>query len=370
MNTHKKAEELLSLAGIQINGPNPWDIQVHNEKLFDRVFAGGTLALGESYMDGWWDVDDLSEFFNRLLRADLYNKKPNPFSLLATILRAKIMNMQSRTRSEQVAKEHYDLGNDLYMSFLDPFNQYTCGYFKDTTDLNTAQEQKLDLVCRKLGIQKGDRVLDIGCGWGGFAKFASERYGAHVTGVSISDEQITYAKELCKDCTVDIKKMDYRDVTGSFDKVVVIGMIEHVGYKNYRTILKKVHEVLKPGGLFMLHTIGGNVSAVTNEPWINKYIFPNGLMPSIAQLGKAMEGLFVMEDWHNFSAYYDDTLMAWMENFDKSWGSLKKQYDDRFYRMWKYYLLCCAGSFRSRQSQLWQIVLSKEGVPGGYTSVR
>jgi len=369
MTAKEKIAELISLAGLTINGPNSYDPQVYDERLYNRVLAGGTLALGEAYMDGWWDAEDLAELFNKVLCAKFY-KKVKSLSLFFHVLKSKIMNRQSRERSKQVAEQHYDLDNNLYTAFLDPYNQYTCGYFKDTDNLNTAQEQKLDLICRKLRLQPKDHVLDIGCGWGGFAKFASEQYGAQVTGISISDEQIVYAKEYCHDCSVEIKKMDYRDLSGSFDKVVCVGMIEHVGFKNYRSFFRIVHNTLKDGGLFLLHTIGDNESATATDPWIDRYIFPNGMIPSITQLGKASENLFTMEDWHNFSAYYDTTLMAWMRNFDRSWNRLKEKYDERFYRMWKYYLLSCAGSFRARNNQLWQVVFSKNGVPGGYVSIR
>ncbi len=256
------------------------------------------------------------------------------------------------------------------MSFLDPYNQYTCGYFKNTNDLNVAQQQKLDLICKKLQLKPDDRVLDIGCGWGGFAKYAAEHYGCHVTGISISDEQIKFAREFTRGLPVEIIKSDYRDITGTYDKVLSIGMFEHVGYKNYRTYFKVVNSVLKADGLSLLHTIGSPISKKSGEPWVEKYIFPGGMLSSVAQIGKAVEGIFVMEDWHNFGADYDKTLMAWLKNFDAAWPKLKKKYDERFYRMWKYYLLSFAGVFRARDIQLWQIVLSKNGVPGGYSSVR
>ena len=278
--------------------------------------------------------------------------------------------MQSKSRSKEVAEKHYNLSSDLYMSFLDPYNQYTCGYFKDTDDLNKAQEQKLDLICKKLRLSSKDRVLDIGCGWGGFAKFAAERYGCHVTGITISDEQIKYTEKFCKGLPVTIVKSDYRDFKGKFDKVLVCGMIEHVGYKNYGTIMKMVHRCLKDDGLFLLHTVGSNTSVRFIDPWMAKYIFPNSMLPSIRQIAGAIEGLFIVEDLHNFGAYYYKTLMGWFKNFNKNWDKIKAKYDERFYRMWTYYLLCCAGTFRSRKNQLWQIVFSKNGIKNGYKSIR
>ncbi len=285
-------------------------------------------------------------------------------------LQSLLTNQQTRIRSKKVAQEHYDLSPELYESFLDPYNQYTCGYFKDTNNLNEAQEKKLDLICRKLQLSDRDKVLDIGCGWGGFAKYAAKHYGCHVTGITISDEQAQYAREYTQGLPVEIKLIDYRDLSEKYDKILVCGMIEHVGYKNYRTFMKVVHNALKDDGLFLLHTMGGNHSVRGTDPWINKYIFPNGMLPSIKQIGKSIEGLLVMEDWHNFGTNYDKTLMAWFENFHKGWPNLKDKYGNRFYRMWKYYLLSCAGSFRARRIQLWQIVLSKHGVPDGYISVR
>jgi len=274
--------------------------------------------------------------------------------------------MQSRLKSNTVVREHYNLGNELYMSFLDPYNQYTCGYFKETKDLNIAQERKLDLICRKLDLKPEDKVLDIGCGWGGFLKYAAQKVGCHLTGISISDEQISYAREYTAGLPVSIKKMDYRDLTSKFDKILICGMIEHVGSKNYRRMFKIVHRSLNDSGRFLLHTIGGNTSMTATDPWISKYIFANSVLPSFKQLSAAAEGLFVIEDWQNFGAYYFPTLMAWYDNFKANWDLIKEKYDDRFFRMWEYYLLSCAGSFKARENQLWQVVYSKSGIPGGY----
>jgi cyclopropane-fatty-acyl-phospholipid synthase len=371
MTPKARVQELLSRAGLEIDGANPWDIQVHDDRLYGRVLVGGPLALGESYMDGWWDAERLDVTIDRILRARLDAQVGLNLETAFYLLRARLFNLQNRSRATEVVNEHYELGNDLYLAFLDAYNQYTCAYFKDTDNLDVAQERKLDLICRKIDVRRGDTVLDIGCGWGGFARFAAERYGAVVTGITLSDEQLAYARDYCKGLPVSLEKKDYRDLDGVFDKVVTVGMIEHVGYRNYRTFMEVVHRVLKDEGLFLLHTVGANWSSKTQDPWFDKYIFPNSLNPSIAQLGAAIERLFVMEDWHSFGAHYDKTLLAWFGKFDEAWPRLKDKYGERFHRMWRYYLLAMAGSFRSRaNSQLWQIVFSKGGVPGGYQSVR
>jgi cyclopropane-fatty-acyl-phospholipid synthase len=363
-------EPLLNKAGIQINGENPWDIQIKNDHFFKRVLSRGSLGLGESYMDGWWDVPQLDAFFYRAIREKIYDQFKPSLQAIYWYLKSRLVNRQTRIRSKIVAKQHYDLGNEFYMSFLDPYNQYTCGYFNNTNELNVAQEQKLDLICKKLHLQPEDKVLDIGCGWGGFAKFASERYGSHVTGITISDQQYKFANNFCQGLPVTILKKDYRDLRGQFDKVLVCGMIEHVGYKNYRRLMSKVHKVLHDQGLFLLHTIGGNQSLKYADPWISRYIFPNSMIPSLPQLSAALDGLFIMEDWHNFGNHYTQTLRAWYENFKTGWENFSTSYGPRFYRMWKYYLLASAGAFESRDLQLWQVVLSKNGLPSGYRSIR
>lgn len=359
MTSKQTVAHLISHAGLTLNGPNAYDPIVHDERLYDRLLAGGSLALGEAYMDGWWDVDDLAEFFSRILRANL-DKKLHPLSIVFHSLRSRLINLQSRSRATQVAEEHYDLGNDLYRAMLDSETMsYTCGYWSGCDDLDTAQIKKIDLLCRKLGLKAGDHVLDIGCGFGGFAKHAAERYGARVTGISVSKEQIALARERTKGLPVEIRFEDYRDTKGTFDHVVSIEMIEAVGYKNFHAFFKKVHELLKDGGRFALQAIVGNESGTTTEPWLEKYIFRNGMLPSVKQLGEATEGLFVAEDWHNFGPYYDRTLQEWLTKVDATWDSLKEKYNERFYRMWKYYLLCCAGSFRARHNQVFQILFTK-----------
>ncbi len=362
-NSKGIVHELLESAGIVANGPNPWDIQIHDERLYDRVLRDASLGLGESYMDGWWDCQAVDAFIDRVLRANLREKVENNLRMAWHVFKARLINQQSLAKASEVAEQHYDLGNDLYRSMLDKRLNYTCAYWKNSNNLDDAQEAKLDLVCRKINAHKGMKILELGCGWGSFAKYAAEKYGASVVGVNISTEQVTLGKELCKGLPVELRLQDYRDVTGSYDAVISIGIMEHVGYKNYKTYMDVVERCLKDDGVAFIHTIGSNKSRTTGDPWTDKYIFPNGVLPSITQISKAMEKNFVMEDWHNFGPYYDQTLMAWHKNFNDAWPRLKNKYGERFRRMWNYYLLSSAGAFRSRINQLWQIVMTRPGTP-------
>jgi cyclopropane-fatty-acyl-phospholipid synthase len=355
-------EGMLSEIGVSINGPQPWDICVRDERMFCRVLSDKSLGLGESYMEGWWDCPRIDELIYRILCADLGSKIRGNLSLLVPVVQAWVSNRQSKVRAHDVARAHYNLDNDLFCSFLDPYNQYSCGYFNGTHDLAKAQLRKMHLICRKLELKPGEKLLDIGSGWGGLARFAAEHYGCSVTGINISQEQIRFAREFCEGFPVDICEMDYRDVTGTYDKIVSVGMFEHVGYKNYRQFLETAHRCLKIDGIFLLHTIGSNESTISTDPWIGKYIFPNGMLPSLSQIMKAAEGLFVIEDLHNLGPHYDTTLVAWNENFQKSRSRFEEKYGERFVRMWEYYLLSCAGAFRARYNQLWQLVMTKPGV--------
>ena len=374
MNSKEIIEKLLRQADVKINGDRPWDIKVLDERFYDRVLSQGTLGLGESYMDSWWECEKLDEMICRVLRVGGENLVSKNLLIILHVIKAKIFNLQTKKGAKKVTLEHYDIGDDLYMAFLDPYSQYTCAYFKDTDDLNKAQENKMDLICRKIQLKSTDRVLDIGCGWGGFARWMAEKYKCSVVGINLAKGQVEYAKKHISTPLVEIRNMDYRDVpklvSGKFDKVVSIGMMEHVGYKNHRTFMKVVREMIKPDGLFLLHHCARDTSSSTAEPWIEKYIFPGAVTPSPLQLTKSFEGIFVLEDWHNMGAHYDPTLMAWYKNFEKSWPKFKNEYGHRFFRMFRYYLLAFAGAFRARDMHLYQTVFSPNGVIGGYESVR
>lgn len=363
--------------GVAIDGSNPWDIQLHNPNLFDLLVSKGSLGLGEAYMDGWWDCQQLDEFFFRILSNHLEQKVARHTSwrhklgyMLPRWLLNNMFNPESIKRSPEVARRHYDLGNDLFTRMLDSSMNYSCGYWKNSDTLEDAQQEKMSLVCRKLQLRPRMRVLDIGCGWGGLAKYAAENYGVDVVGVTLSGEQKRYADEHYGDLPIDIRVQDYRELNERFDRIVSIGMFEHVGLKNYRVFMQTARNCLVDDGLCLLHTIGDNITTRFVDPWIKTYIFPVGFIPSVLHIAKAYEGLLVMEDWHNFGADYDKTLMAWRERFVSHWDDIKDHYDEKFYRMWNYYLLSCAGAFRARDIQTWQIVFSKEGIAEGYHSVR
>jgi cyclopropane-fatty-acyl-phospholipid synthase len=364
----RRIEELFAVADVRIDGDRPWDIRVQDPRVFRRILGEATLGLGEAYMDGDWDCDALDVMLTKVMRADI-RRHIKPISLIVPALTARLVNLQSLPRAFQVGEQHYDLGNDLFELMLDRRMTYTCGYWKDAKDLDAAQEAKLDLICRKIGLQPGQTVLDIGCGWGSFAGYAAEHYGAEVFGVTVSKEQGALVEQRYADLPVTAIVQDYRELTGQYDHVVSVGMFEHVGHKNARTFMEVARRCLKPDGLFLLHTIGRRKTRAHGEPWTDKYIFPNAQVPSVASIGRAIEGVFVMEDLHNFGADYDRTLMAWHANFEAGWPTIREKYGDRFHRMWRYFLLSNAASFRARQLQLWQTVLSPEGVEGVYPRV-
>lgn len=378
-------KELFKKAGITINGKKPWDIQVLDSRFYDRAISDGSLGFGESYMDGWWTTKQLEETAARIFRARINEAVSKNRQTLLLYLRSKLINVTKNRRAFTVGEKHYDIGNELYERMLDPDMNYTCGYWKEFKNLETAwkkpenlhkaQLAKLDLVCRKLGLKKGMKVLEPGCGFGNFAYFAAKNYGVKVVGYTVSKEQAQKARERCNGLPVEIRHDDYNNLKKEkFDRIVSIGMMEHVTAKNYAGFMRLMDECLKDEGLMLVHTIGSTVSLTANDPWTEKYTFPNSLLPSVAQLSKAAEHHFVLEDFQNFGAYYYPTLMAWDMNFRKSWKTLQRmypeKYTERFYRMWQFYLLGSAGNFKAHNIQLWQFVFSKSRALGAYEAVR
>ena len=361
----RMALSLLEQADVVVGGSRPWDIQVHDERFYTRVLLNGSLGLGETYMEGLWDVERIDQFIHRLLLQRL-NYRVQPLSARFLAASSRIANRQSRSRAGMVAEVHYDLDNDFYQAMLDDHMAYSCGYWENAETLQEAQDDKLALICRKLGLEPGMRLLDIGCGWGSLVRHAAEHYGVEAVGVTISRRQAELATTRCKGLPVDIRLQDYRDIDEKFDRIASVGMFEHVGYRNYRHYMKIARRCLDDDGLFLLHTIGQMNTDFNVDPWIERYIFPNSELPSMKQIAEAVEGIFVIEDIHNFGADYDPTLMAWHDNFQRAWPAFADRFDERFHRMWEYYLLCCAASSRARQMQVWQFVLSPNGIPGGY----
>ena len=356
--------DLLAMADIRIDGARPWDIRVHRPEFFQRLLGHGSLGLGESYMDGDWDVDQLDEFFHRIFRARLDSHVKSPRLLLPWLM-ARLSNRQSRRRAWWVGEVHYDLGNDFHRAMLGPSMTYSCGYWRHAETLEEAQSAKLDLICRKLCLQPGMRLLDVGCGWGALMDHAASHHGAHCTGITISRNQAEYIANHCTHPHVQVELRDYRDLAGQYDRIASVGMFEHVGRKNHRAFMRVMQRCLGEHGVFLLHTIGRNRHGATTDPWIDRYIFPNGELPCLDDIASAIDGLFVAEDVHNIGADYDRTLMAWHRNFERAWPAFAQAMGEGFHRMWRYYLLSCAGAFRARDLQVWQWTLTKHGMPGG-----
>ncbi|MCU0306404.1 MAG: cyclopropane fatty acyl phospholipid synthase [Thermoleophilia bacterium] len=353
--------ELFGLAGVRIGGSGPGDIVVHDPRFYARLVRHASLGLGESYMDAWWDSDAVDVLIEKLVRAGLRERIRGGARLRLMAARAFLLNLQSPARARRAVAAHYDIGNDLYTRMLDPRMVYTCAYWRDADTLAAAQEAKLELVCRKLGLEPGMRVLDLGCGWGGFAAWAAERHGCSVVGVTLSREQHELGRRMWGHLDVDLRLADYRAVRGTFDRVVSIGMMEHVGPRNHRTMMEVVRRSLGPEGVALVHTIASNVTRRHTTPFVQRYVFPDAVSPSLAQIGRAVDGLLVLEDLQNIGPDYDRTLMAWWENVEAARGDLPARYDERFLRMWRFYLQGAAGMARARDGQLFQMVLT---IPG------
>ena len=350
--------EILRNAGIEVGGDKPRDITVHDDRFWARVLADREFGLGESYQDGWWDANQLDEFIAEVQAVDMRSLvQPRP-GMALYIAKAYAMNRQTVRRARRNAGAHYNIGNDLYERMLDKRMVYSCGYWRRADDLDKAQEDKLDLTCRKLRLEPGMRLLDIGCGWGGFARFAAAEHGVTVTGVTPAREQARLARDVCAGLPVEIQECDYREVQGRFDRIVSIGMMEHVGPRNLKTFFERCNDLLSGDGMMLHHTIGSLESKNRTDPWFDKYIFPGGVVPSLSQISSACEKDWVIEDMQNFGPYYDRTLMAWHGNVTEAWEDLPA-YDERFRRTWDYYLLSSAGSFRARALQLWQLVFTR-----------
>jgi cyclopropane-fatty-acyl-phospholipid synthase len=366
--------ELLGRAEIGTDGAEPWDLDVRDDRFYGRLIAQGSLGFGDSYVDGWWECPRIDELIHRLLSHDLEAEVGTGWGVRWQLLKAKLLNLQAPSRSPEVAA-HYDLGNQFFERVLGKTVMYSCAYWRRAGDLDAAQLDKIDLVARKLEVVPGDHVLDLGCGWGAIAEHLARVRGCRVTAVTISPAQAAYVRRRCADLPVEVIEADYRDPrverAGPYDKVACVGMMEHVGRKNYRSFLARCARLVKPDGLCLVHTIGTSVTTDVTDPWIERRIFPGSVLPSVVDVARAAEGELTLEDWHSLGADYDRTLIAWHDNFAGYVASGEFERGERFNRTWRYYLLSFAGCFRTRRTiQLWQMVFSPGGRKGGYVSVR
>lgn len=363
-------------ADVQFNGRRPWDVQVNNPRLYGEILRRGSLGFGDGYVNGDWDCDDLCELINRLLRA----KANRPLSWWTRTaegwrwVQERLVNQQSEERTRKRTSQHYDINPELYRAMLGKTMAYSCGYWRNAKSLDQAQEAKLELICKKLELKEGERLLDLGCGWGSLAKHAAENYGARVTGITVSREQAAYLKEQTTWQDIRVKVCDYRHLNDlgeePFDKIASVGMYEHVGRLNDKRFYDVISKALKPEGLALIHTIGSVERTHRTDEWIDRYVFPGGRLPSAVDLCKGLEKKFIIEDWESFGTDYERTLRCWHENLLQSKQNQDLVLDDRGYRFWKFYLLSCAGFFRSRQGQLWQVVLSRPERTDTYRSWR
>ncbi|MCB0338421.1 MAG: cyclopropane fatty acyl phospholipid synthase [Bdellovibrionales bacterium] len=329
--------------------------------------TGGPLEIGEAYVRGEWTCEHLDEFMAHIFREPVKKRTSfERFALLSHVVKEKLLNPQRGKGAYHVGDFHYNLGNPLFEKMLDRTMSYTCGYWPHASNLLSAQNAKLDLICRKLRLEPGMTVADIGCGWGNFARFAATNYGVSVVGVTVSTEQANFAREFCQGLPVTILLQDYRSLEGQFDRVVSIEMIEAVGKKNLPVYFETVHRILRDGGLFALEVISAESYSRNSNwnldqyiLWLVKYIFPNGYLPSIKELASPCSELFLLQDWHSFGEDYDKTLMAWASNFRHAWPEISHGYDESFKRRWEFYLYSCAALFRVHLVHLYQILYSK-----------
>ncbi|MGY1683784.1 cyclopropane fatty acyl phospholipid synthase [Geodermatophilus sp. SYSU D01176] len=350
---------LLRAADIVIGGDRPWDICVLDDRFYGTVLRQGSLGFGESYMRNWWCAEDLEDVIFRLIGVGLDRAVRLLPARISAAVTGAVTNQQTIEKSTAVAERHYNLGNDLFFALLGKYRNYSCAYFDGTDSLDDAQVRKMDLVCRKLELGESDHLLDVGGGWGHLAHYAATHYGCRVTSINISDEQIRYARDLCSDLPVDVQKCDYREVTGSYTKIAVIAMLTHVGPKNYRRFMQIMHGHLADDGSMLVESIGGRFSNTTTEPWIQKYIFPGGVIPSMRQFESAISGYFTATELVEWGQHYVPTLRAWHANLMAAWPTLSDKYSETTRLMMEYYLLASAAAFRAGRLKYWHLALAR-----------
>ena len=364
----KLIHSLLDKADITINGNDPWDMQIHDQTIYKDIVLKGSLGLGDGYIKQKWDVDKIDVFFEKILKARV-SFLPSLTGALYEV-QDSLSNAQVGKKAFEVGTYHYDLGNELYELMLGESMAYSSARFLDKKNsLTQAQYNKFDQLCKKLELKPGMKILEIGSGWGTFAKFAMSQYGVSVVGLTVSKEQKAYAEKACKGLPAQFILMDYQHIpnkyNGIFDRVVSIEMIEAVGSKNLKTYFSTIAKTLKPDGKFGMQVILGSGE---DDIFISKRIFPNGHVPSAKEIINNSFAFLHVQHWDSFGKDYEKTLLHWEKNFKNNWNDIKrikdtsgdKIYDKDFYRMWRYYLLLCAAGFRVGYIDVAQIVMTKD----------
>jgi cyclopropane-fatty-acyl-phospholipid synthase len=345
---------------------------VHDHRFYRRIIKEASLGLGESYMEGWWDAkgEDIVSILGVVLLNNLPQKLPKSVQLLLSVLKHGRVRTAGRSKSRSNIARHYDVGNDFYELFLDEdYMGYTCGLQLNVQDTSEdLQRQKFDLVCRKLGLKRGETLVDLGCGFGGMLRHAAKHYGISGVGCTLSTGQAEWASRKIREeglqDRIRVELMDYRDMSGQFDKVVSIGMAEHVWSNGYGTLFGKAASLIPVGGIGLVHTIGSTDAPDDfYDPWMNRYIFPGARLPRLAELCSAADGAgLTVGHAENLRPHYAETLRLWRAKFAANRGTIRAlgpQYDDSFLRMWDYYLQAADSTFRYGTCQLYQVLFCK-----------
>lgn len=331
---------------------------VKNPSVLRRLPLSPSLAFGEAYMNG--DIEVQGSLFDIL---EGFHASAGMLPSWTKFAREFVGRLPiSSRRATQNAQHHYDIGNDFYALWLGRQRVYSCAYFlREDDDIDTAQQQKLEIICRKARLQPDHTLLDIGCGWGGLMFHAVKSYGVHATGITPANEQANFIKEKAKQeglqDKIKVIRGDWRELSGKYDRIISVGMFEHVGKRQYDEFFQKWRELLKDNGVSLLHTIG-RMSPAGGDPWINKYIFPGGYLPSLDQMivPIAKQGLMVT-DVENLWQHYDLTLQRWLANFEEHVLEITSMFDEKFVRMWRLYLAGSISAFRWGGIHLWQAVI-------------
>jgi cyclopropane-fatty-acyl-phospholipid synthase len=362
--------QLLAAADIHLNGSRPWDIQINNPLTLGRIMRDGSLGMGESYMDGWWDCQAIDQMMTRAVRARLHEHLGTPRAHVQSWFGQWAKRLPS-SNARIVGRAQYDLNNQLFCAMLDSSMSHSSAYWEEgATTLEQAQEAKMEMVCRKLQLKPGMRLLDIGCGWGSFMRYAAKHYGVTALGLTTSKEQMALGQSMNQDLPVQFEHTDIQHFNtnsrSQFDCVVSLGMLNTPVLAANNALFSTARRSLKKDGLFLLETMGNNQRGQLLEPWLQKHLLCQIPLPSLGDVTDVAQLDFVVEDVHNLGADHDRTLLHWHQRFERAWPQLRLAYDERFYRMWRYHLMGSAGSFRARSTQIWQMVMSPKGLSSVY----